>query len=429
MQVELDYGTGKLEVALPDDCDVTVIEKRSSPSISDPSGAVAQALLAPVGCQSLAALAQGRRSACIVICDITRPVPNGILLRPVIDTLTRAGIALGNIEVLIATGLHRPNEGEELARLIDDPWVLEHVRVRNHFARADDQHVDLGTTPGRGVPVKLDRGFMGADLRIVTGLVEPHFMAGYSGGRKVIAPGVAHADTIRTFHNARFMGDVNATQCVLENNPLHEEQLAIAQMVGEVYAINTVVDEHRALTFLNFGDIQASHLQAVQHVHETARVPVPRRFHTVLTSAAGYPLDRTYYQTVKGMVTPIDILAPDAELIIASDCSEGIGSPEYRAAQEMLVNKGTDGFMAEIQAKSLADVDEWQTQMQLRTMTKARVSLYSEGLLEADRALTGVRCIDDIGAAVSANIAASGDKAVAVIPEGPYVVPFHVPAN
>ena len=424
MNVELDYGTSKLSVTLPDACEVTLIEKRGSAPVADPAGAVARALSTPVGSAPLAELARGRRSACIVICDITRPVPNGLLLRPIVTTLTHAGIPLSGIDVLIATGLHRPSEGEELARLIDDPWVLENVRIRNHFARDDAEHVDLGVTPGRGVPVKLDRGFMHAELRIVTGLVEPHFMAGYSGGRKVIAPGIAHADTIRTFHNARFMGHPNATQCVLENNPLHEEQLAIAEMVGEVYAVNTVVDEHRALNFVNFGDIRTSHLRAVAHVHEAARVPVARKFRTVLTSAAGYPLDRTYYQTVKGMVTPMDILEKDAELIIASDCSEGIGSAEYADAQAALVELGPAGFLEHIRAKSLADVDEWQTQMQLRPMSTARISLYSQGLPADARGLTGVRCIDDIYNAVAKSIAVSGDNAVAVIPEGPYVVPY-----
>ena len=185
--------------------------------------------------------------------------------------------------------------------------------------------------------MKLDRWFVDAELRIATGLVEPHFMAGWSGGRKVVAPGVAHEDTIRTFHNARFMEDPAAIQCNLDGNPLHEEQLQIMRMLGEVHAVNTVIDERRRLYFVNFGEIAASHLEAVRFVRDSCMVPVGRKFSIVVTSAAGYPLDRTYYQTyyqtVKGMVTPIDILAPGASLVVASDCSEGIGSPQYREAQ------------------------------------------------------------------------------------------------
>ncbi|MEM7404495.1 MAG: nickel-dependent lactate racemase [Pseudomonadota bacterium] len=424
MQITLDYGRGKLSVDLPDDCDVTVVEKTPIPVLDAPEAAVRAALAEPDGSAPLATVARGKRSACILICDITRPVPNGLLLRPLIETLMASGMAADAITVLVATGLHRPNEGDELAQLIGDSWVLEHVRVENHFARDHDAHVDLGRTPGRGVPVKLDRRFVEAELKLVTGLVEPHFMAGYSGGRKVIAPGIAHEDTIRTFHNAAFMGHAKATQCVLDGNPLHEEQLAIVRMVGEVFAVNTVIDEHRRLSFVNFGEIVASHGAAVAFAHEATRVPVARQFHTVLTSAAGYPLDRTYYQTVKGMVTPMAILADGADLIVASDCSEGLGSPEYRTSQARLLQLGTDGFLAEIGARAFAEVDEWQTQMQLRPMRAADVSLYSEGLPAADRPLTGVRMIERISEAVEASFARSGERSIAVIPEGPYVVPY-----
>ncbi|NKC14842.1 MAG: nickel-dependent lactate racemase [Gammaproteobacteria bacterium] len=424
MRVELDYGRSKLAVALPETAAVTVIRKNESQPLADAKASVLQALAQPVACASLATLAAGRGSACIVICDITRPVPNGLFLRPMIEIMLAAGIARDTIRILVATGLHRPNEGEELAELIDDPWVLEHIRIDNHDATDAGQHLDLGRTPGRGVPVKLDRRLVEADLRIVTGLVEPHFMAGYSGGRKVIAPGVAHEDTIRTFHNARFMSDPAARQCNLAGNPLHEEQLAIAAMVGEVYCLNTVLDAARRVTLVNFGDLLESHAEAVRAVEAASLVPVPRRFSTIVTSAAGYPLDGTYYQTVKSMVTPMDIMADDARLIIASDCSQGIGSPAYRAAQARLVASSPEAFMADIAKKSLADIDEWQTQMQLKPMRAGSIALYSEGLPAVERALTGVEHIDDIGAAVAKSMAQSGDRAVAVIPEGPYVVPY-----
>ena len=207
---------------------------------------------------------------------------------------------------------------------------METVEVANHFARDDAAHVDLGTTRTHGVPVKLDRRLVEAELKIATGLVEPHFMAGWSGGRKVIAPGVAHKDTITTFHSARFMEHPRATSCILDGNPLHEAQLEIVEMLGGALALNTVIDEERRLSFVNFGEIVASHLEAVAHMSEYAEVPVAEQFSTVVTSAAGYPLDKTYYQTVKGMVTPIEIMAPGADLIIASACSEGMGSQEFR---------------------------------------------------------------------------------------------------
>jgi nickel-dependent lactate racemase len=318
--------------------------------------------------------------------------------------------------------LHRPNEGAELEELVGDRWVLQTVRVENHFARNDADHADLGRTL-RGTPVKIDHRFVEADLRIVTGLVEPHFMAGWSGGRKVIAPGVAHHETIRTFHSARFMEAPRAIQCNLAGNPLHEEQMEIVGKIGELYALNIVLDEDRNVVQVNFGEIAASHLESVAFIASATSVPVPRRFRTVLTSSAGYPLDKTYYQTVKGMVTPLDILEPGGTLIIASECSEGMGSAEYRASQKKLVEMGPERFLAMLQAKPLAEIDEWQSEMQLKPMRVGRVQLYSTGLAGKERQLTAVEMIDSVEDAVRRSIAEHGDPAVAVIPEGPYVVP------
>ncbi len=421
--VEVLYGKTGLRVSLPPDARPNVIGKKPLPKLGDPRAAVHAALAHPIVAPPFAELARGRESACILICDVTRPVPNHLFLRPLIEGLLGVGVPREKITVLVATGLHRPNEGAELDALVGDPWVTEKVRVENHFARDAAAHVDLGVTATRGTPVKLDRRFVDADLRIATGLVEPHFMAGYSGGRKVIAPGIAHEDTIRTFHSARFMEDAAAIQCNLERNPLHEEQLKIVGMLGEVYAVNTVIDEARDLIHVNFGEIVASHLAAVEFVAASVRVPVGRRFATVLTSAAGDPLDKTYYQTVKGMVTPLDILAPGGTLIVASACSEGFGSPHFRAAQQRLVQLGPEAFLQALLAKRFADIDEWQTEMQLKSMRAGRVQLYTTGLDEEERALTGVESVESVDDAVAQALARAGDPALAVVPEGPYVVP------
>jgi lactate racemase len=263
MQVELNYGRDKLPVDLSDSLQVRVLRKPAMPVLSDPEAEVLRALAEPVGIAPLAELARTARSAAIAICDITRPVPNSLFLRPLIQTLIKAGIAAGNIVVLVATGLHRPNLGAELEELIGDPWVLRTVRVENHYATNDEDHLLLGTTRTRGTVVRLDKRFVDADLKIATGLVEPHFMAGYSGGRKVIAPGLAHAETITTFHSPRFMADPNAANCNFDGNPLHEEQLEIVGMLGGALALNTVIDEERQLSFVNFGEVVASHLAAV----------------------------------------------------------------------------------------------------------------------------------------------------------------------
>jgi len=428
MKVELLYGKATIAAAVPPGCRELLIRKQPRAPLADPHSAIAEALARPIGVPPLADYARGKHSACILVCDITRPVPNHLFLRPMIEQLLGAGIAPDAITVLIATGLHRPNEGEELAKVIGDPWVVDKVRVVNHFARNDADHVDFGRTKGRGVPVKLDRRFVDAEIRIATGLVEPHFMAGYSGGRKVVAPGIAHADTIRTFHSAAFMESPAAVSCNLAGNPLHEEQLEIVRMLGDVMALNTVINEQRELVFVSYGDVIASHDAAVRFVQDWIQVPVPRRFKTVVTSAAGFPLDQTYYQTVKGMVTPLDILAPGGTLIVASDCSEGLGSKEFRASQRRLVEMGTEGFLRSILPKALADIDEWQTEMQLKPMRVGRVQLYTDGLPREDHPLTGVEVISDLDLAIRNAVAAGGEGTAAFIPEGPYVIPKYVAA-
>ena len=418
MNVRLLYGRGGLMVRLPDGCEPTVLEKPAMPVIEDSTAAVAAALDGG----ALAQAATGARSACILICDITRPVPNRLFLRPLVERLEGSGIPRDAITVLVATGLHRPNLGDELAEVVGDPWVLEHVRVENHYARNDADHVDLGHTR-RGTPIRLDRRFVEADVRIATGLVEPHFMAGYSGGRKVIAPGIAHADTITTFHNHRFMSDPCAENCVLDGNPLHHEQLEILERIGGALALNTVIDDRRRLAFVNFGECRSTHLAAVGFVRRFAEVALARRFPTVVTSAAGYPLDKTYYQTVKGMVGALGALEEGGDLIVVSECSEGLGSPEYRDAQRRLVESGPDAFLAAISGKAHADIDEWQTQMQTRTVARGRISLYSRELAPPDRALTGVASVASVEDAVAESIERHRDSRVAVIPEGPYVIP------
>lgn len=427
MRVELLYGRDGLTVELPDDLDVEVIAKPPMPLVADPAAAVANSLARPTGSAPLDELAADAERACILVCDITRPVPNHLFLRPLIETMTGAGMDPDAITVVVATGLHRPNEGAELAEVVGDPWVFDTVAVENHFARVDADHVDLGVTPGMGTPVKLDRRFVEADLRIATGLVEPHFMAGWSGGRKLIAPGVAHADTITTFHSARFMEHPAATSCVLDGNPLHAEQLAIVEMIGGAHGVNTVIDDERRLSFVNFGEIVAAHDEAVAHVARYARVPLAEQFSTVVTTSAGFPLDATYYQTVKGMDAALGALAPGGDLIIASSCIEGLGSGHFVAAQRRLVEVGPERFLAEISAKQFAAIDEWQTEKLLGPLRAGRVHLFAEGLTGEARSLTGVTMVESVADAVAASVARHGDRRVAVIPEGPYVIPVHEP--
>jgi lactate racemase len=422
MNVELLYGRGELGVCLPNDLRVTVVRKAPMTPVPDPAAAVRTALKNAVGSPPLAEIARGKQSACILICDITRPVPNGTLLPPIVETVTAAGIPRENILILVATGLHRPNEGEELREVVGSDELFRTVRIENHFARDRNAHVDLGKTSS-GIPILIDRRFVEADLKIVTGLVEPHFMAGYSGGRKVVAPGVAHQDTIVNFHGPRILEHPRSANCIIDGNPLHEAQIEIVRAIGGILSVNVVIDERRRIGFVNFGDVEASHREAVAFMKTCAEVTVPRRFRTVVTSAAGYPLDKTYYQTVKGMVGVVDILEPGGTIVIASECSEGIGSKEFLAAQRLLRETGPERFVSVIERRDRAEIDEWQTEMLVKALRAGSVRLYTTGLGGEALKDVYVEPVASVEAAVAESVRIHGDRNVAVVPEGPYVIP------
>ena len=423
MKVELLYGRKGITVNVPDDIGATVIRKHPMTPLADPLQAVRQALEKPVASPPLSELARNKKNVCILICDITRPVPNGILLPPLIEKLIAAGISKDNILILVATGLHRPNKGDELREIIGSDEVFNSIRAENHFARDREAHVDLGKTSGN-IPIMIDRRFVEADLKIVTGLVEPHFMAGYSGGRKVVAPGVAYQDTILTFHTARLLEHSKAANCIIQGNPLHEAQMEIVRSIGGILSLNVVIDEERRIGFVNFGQIEASHLEAVGFMRNYAEVSMPRRFKTVVTTSAGYPLDKTYYQTVKGMVGVIDILEPGGTIIIASECSEGMGSPEFVAAQRLLCEIGPDRFMSTLEGRDKALIDEWETEMLLKALRVGTVQLYSDGLSKADLNDLFVEPISSVEEAIVASVRAHGDHEIAMVPEGPYIIPL-----
>jgi nickel-dependent lactate racemase len=422
MRITMNYGKKGLTLDLPDDIEATVIRKRQMPLQEDPHSAVNAALASPVGCGTLSEEAKNCDSICILICDITRPVPNGLVLPPVIQQLMKVGIAPESITVLVATGLHRPNEGETLREVVGSDWVLQTLKVVNHFAKNDADHVYVGTTP-RGIPLRFDKRFVNSDLRIAIGLVDPHFMAGYSGGRKVVLPGVAHRDTIRAFHSTQILTHNSVRNCVLEGNPVHEEQLLAMRMLGRSLAINIILDEHRNLTFVNYGEIEASHFAAVSLGRPYFEIPVKQKFKTVITSAAGYPLDTTYYQTVKGMVGVIDVLEPGGDVFIVSECSEGLGTKEYAQSQAKLIDAGIEEFLAETSLRQYAAIDEWQSVMQAKAMKVAKIHLYSECLTPEEKALTGVNIVESLEDTVEQCITKKQDNRMAIIPEGPYVIP------
>ncbi len=419
MRVTLEYGRDGLEVSLPDASVVKCLGYRSAVPIADPDAAIRQTLLSPNGSPPLADLARGRTTACVVISDVTRPVPNAVLLPPILETLEAAGIPRQEILILVATGLHRPNVGTELEEMVGSE-IARTYRIENHNGLNRDSHTYLGDSP-RGVPVWIDSRYAQADLKITTGLIEPHFMAGFSGGRKLICPGLAAIETVRVWHGPGFLEHPNACVGVLDQNPVHEENTWIARRTGCDFIANTVIDAHRRILKVVAGDMEAAFHEGVDFVRSLVVDTVPEPVDVVVTSSAGYPLDTTFYQSVKGMVAAADIVKPGGTVILAASLSQGIGSEPFQRLFEE--NSSIDQFMDRILGSDYFVMDQWQLEELAKILRKARVVVVTEGLPRETLQRLFVESAPSVEDAVAECLARYGSNAtIAVVPKGPYVI-------
>ncbi|HEY3965259.1 MAG TPA: nickel-dependent lactate racemase [Planctomycetaceae bacterium] len=420
MRVKLEYGKTGLEVDLPDGRVVGSLAIKPAAPLADPVAVLRDKLAHPTGSPPLAQLAQGKKSACIAICDITRPVPNALLLAPILETLEASGIARDSILILIATGLHRPNDGAELVELVG-PEIAAHYRVENHHGKELAEHTYLGTTPKR-VPAWIDTRFVTADLKITIGLIEPHLMAGYSGGRKLICPGLAALETVKVWHGPAFLEHPKADCGSLDGNPVHEENTRIARMAGCDFIVNVTLDAERQITSVVAGDMEQAFLEGVRFVENVVKAEVAEPCEIVVTSAAGYPLDTTFYQTVKGMTGALPIVKQGGTIIIAASLTEGIGSPEFQGL--FREHASLAAFMERILGKDYFVMDQWQLEEMAKVCRKAKVKIVSDGIPAATLNTLFVEAVSSVEEAVADSLAEYGPAArIAVIPKGPYVLP------
>jgi nickel-dependent lactate racemase len=421
MLVTLDYGRTGLPVELPDDRVLGPLAIKQAAPLEDPGQAVEELLANPIGTRPLADLAAGRKDACILVSDITRPVPNELILLPLLRTLEWAGIRRDRITLLNATGLHRPNLGDELVEMLG-ATIVERYRIENHHGTVKEEHAFLGNSP-RGVPVWLDRRYVEADLKIATGLIEPHLMAGYSGGRKLICPGIAHLDTVKVWHGPDFLEHPKADCGILDGNPVHEENTRIARMAGCDFIVNVAMDSNRRVTKVVAGDMEEAFLAGVRFVEDVVRVKIPEPVDVVLTSSAGYPLDTTFYQAVKGLTGALPIVKQGGTIILAASMSEGVGGAEFRRIFQE--NDSLETFHRRILGKDYFVMDQWQIEELAKVCRRSKVKVYSDGLDAETLRRCYVEPVPSVEAAVRDSLADYGpDARIAVIPKGPYVLPY-----
>jgi len=416
MKVHFSYGKDGIEVPVPEGFDCQVIRSRSAGALVDVAGALDAALDRPIGCEPLRALAEGKKSAAISVCDITRPAPNRLTLPPLLRRLREAGIPAEGITILIATGLHRPATGKEIEAILGAE-IAAAYRVVNHEARALEQHRYLGAT-GRGTPVYIDERFMAADLRISLGFIEQHLMLGFSGGRKLVAPGLAAQETIKVLHSPRFMREPLATEGSIAGNPLHAELLEIAAMAGHDFILDVTLTQDRQISGIFAGRPVEAHAAGVEFLEATSLETLPEAADLAITSAAGYPLDLTFYQTVKGVTAAQHLVKPGGRILILAECAEGVGSPEFGRKLETFT--GYASYLEEIRSSEV-EIDQWQLEKLALTGLKHKLYFYTPGVTKTQSGSLGCRLFDDLDRAIAAVLDGLPSGATVVfVPEGPY---------
>ncbi|MGI8869200.1 MAG: nickel-dependent lactate racemase [Mycobacteriales bacterium] len=416
MRIRLAYGENGLDVDLPDGR-TTVVTPRHAQPAADPMAELQRALRAPVAGPPLRALARRGQSVAISLCDGTRPQPRRQMIPAVLAELDGI-VRLEDITILVATGTHRSNSDAELRAMLGDE-VVESVRVVNHDARASDTLRWVGTL-GDGVPTWLNAHWLDADLRITTGFVEPHFFAGFSGGPKLVAPGLAGLDTVLTLHDAKRIGDPRATWGLIKGNPVHDDVRAIAAATGVDFALDVVLDGGQRIVAAYGGRIADMHAAACEHAKTTAMQAVPRLYDVVVTTNSGYPLDQNLYQCVKGISAAAQVVAHDGLIICAAECRDGF--PYHGSYREVLrCAASPHALLEEILARPVTIPDQWQVQVQARIQSRARVAMHTEHLTAADLAEAHLRAAPDIAAAVAE---AGHEARICVLPEGPQTIPY-----
>jgi nickel-dependent lactate racemase len=423
-----------ITLRLPDDA--LVYESHFPPRERPAADLVLDALAHPVEGPSLTdALARRRPGdVVIVVSDITRPIPYATFLPAVLDLIERGaasgggGVPREQILILIATGMHRASTPAERCTILGSEIAAQY-RIEDHDAAATDL-VQLPRPAWSGSKVRLNRRFMEAGFRLLTGLVEPHFMAGFSGGRKAICPGLADLATLRHFHGHGFMADARSRNGNLADNPCHQEAVSVAAQAGVDCTLNVVLDRARQVNAAFAGALEPAHAAACRYAAACLCREVVRPADVVLTSSGGYPLDATFYQCVKGFVSCLPAVREGGAILAFGGCREGVGSAAYRQTMVRYAGRWRE-FLKDIAPGTQFEKDQWQFQMHCRALDKVgqeRLHFVAPGLTAEVAAQLSIHPhtppADELTNCLQALLdqLLAGGRSLAVFPEGPYCV-------
>ena len=425
MKVRLAYGENDLYIEL-DPCRATIVEPLYRAAVTDPRGALRAALRHPVAGPPLRERVRRGQTVAICACDGTRPQPRELMIPALLEELDGI-VRFEDVVILVATGTHHGDSGAEWRRMFGHE-VVDAVRIVSHDARDRDRLVWLGRF-GEDVPVWLNREWVESDVRITTGFVEPHFFAGFSGGPKLVAPGLAALETVLVLHNAARIGHPHATWGVTVGNPVHDDVRAIAASTGVDFALDVVLNRDKQIIAAYAGDLLPMHSAACSHAKALAMRPVLDPFDVVVTTNSGYPLDRNLYQSVKGMSAAFQVVRPGGTIVCAAECRDGF--PDDGSYRDVLASAPSpEALLSEIESRAQAVPDQWQVQIQARVQAGSRVIMHTSHLSDAQLAAAHLEQTSDISATVADALAAAGPGAkVCVLPEGPRTIPYLAPKS
>ena len=421
MLLTLAYGRNGLQVEFPDDR-TTVIEPTYVDGLSDQAAAVRRAIEQPLDSPPLADRVSTDQTVAISVCDVTRPMPSATVLPVVLQALKH--VPTNQITILIASGTHRATTHDELVEMLG-PDIVKHYRIISHDAFDDSTLVSLGEVDG-GIPVWLNRRWVEADIRITTGFVEPHFFAGFSGGPKMVAPGLAGFKTIMRLHDAEMIRHPNARWAITEGNPIHDGIRRIAAHSRVDFSIDVAINRDRQITYVAAGELFTVHRTVRAVVQRTAMQGFREPFDVVVTTNSGYPLDQNLYQTVKGLSAAAQVVKQHGVIVCASECADGY--PDHGEYLEILTERdSSDELLDMINAPGHNRHDQWEVQVQAQIQQHAEVLLKTDGLSPEQVQSAHLIPIKDVGAATLDALARFGPQArLCVLPEGPQTIPYLV---
>lgn len=420
MEVILKYGQDGLSVKLKTTPGfVGILTPKEAPVLQNPEETVAKSLVVPIESSELKEIARGKKTACVVISDNTRPVPNELILTALFQQLEEASIKKKNITILIATGIHAPNLGDELVQLVGKN-IATNYHVVNHYSKQKEDMV-LVDELDDGTPICINKIYVEADLKVLTGFIEPHMWAGFSGGRKSILPGISSIETLEYMHGPKIVAHKKAAYGVLAGNPFHEQCLKVMEKAGADFIVNVTLNTKKQVTGVFSGHPVKAHLEGCAFLSQFCVHTLSEPLDFIVTTNSGAPLDCNLYQTSKGITAAADGLKSGGAIIIASQCDKKIGSEEYVEVMNMVDTP--QSFVDRLMQGDFFIPDQWCAQETYQVMLKHKILIYSDGISDADLRKYHFEPIHSIEKAIDDLLEHFGEKAKwAVIPDGPMLM-------